>query len=180
MLLDTSGSMRGDKISALKVAAEQFVAQMGEDDYLTLITFATRSQVQIDHQRVRDAREEAITRIRGLGANGNTSLYDTIANAAEVIQNTTSSLTTNALVVLTDGQDTSSTRHSFNQELIDAASANNTTVFTIAYGEDADENVMKRLASQGRGNYYKGTEASIAAIYEEMSAAFGGSAGIGR
>jgi hypothetical protein len=36
------------------------------------------------------------------------------------------------------------------------------------------------MARRTNGNFYLGDEASIAGIYEEMSAAFGGSAGIGR
>ena len=84
------------------------------------------------------------------------------------------------MVVLTDGLDTSSTRYGLNQSLIDAAAANNTTVFTIAYGDDADKNVLSRLASEAKGNFYLGNEANIASIYQEMSAAFGGSVGIGR
>jgi hypothetical protein len=84
------------------------------------------------------------------------------------------------MVVLTDGQDTYSYRYDFDQELIDLASDNDTTVFTIAYGGDADRDVLSGLAFGANGNFYLGDEASIAAIYDEMSAAFGGSAGIGR
>jgi uncharacterized protein YegL len=81
--------------------------------------------------------------------------------------------------VLTDGQDTRSYR--FNAATaMQEATANNATVFTIAYGGDADENTLERLATQANGNYFVGDEASIAAIYEEMSAAFGGSVGVGR
>jgi hypothetical protein len=83
-------------------------------------------------------------------------------------------------VVLTDGMDTSSSRYRFDQQLFELAAANDTTVFTIAYGRDADEQLMADLAFRTNGNYYKGDETSIAAIYEEMSAAFGGAMGVGR
>jgi Ca-activated chloride channel family protein len=180
MLLDTSGSMRGDKIDNVREAAVQFVKQMGEDDFLTLITFSDRPNVLIEHQRVKVARDEAIQRIQDIQARGNTSLYDAIGAAADLIKRTTSTQASNAIVVLSDGQDTSSTRYNFNQSLIDAAAANDTTVFTIAYGDDADKDVLGKLASKAKGNFYLGNEANIGAIYQEMSAAFGGSAGIGR
>ena len=64
--------------------------------------------------------------------------------------------------------------------IIETATANDTTVFTIAYGQDAEREILADLASRANGNFYLGTEASIAAIYQEMSAAFGGSVGIGR
>lgn len=87
---------------------------------------------------------------------------------------------TNALVVLADGQDTISSHYRFDPQLIETATANNTTVFTIAYGADADQKILTELADQANGNFYLGNEANIAAIYQEMSAAFGGSVGIGR
>ncbi|MCZ7673984.1 MAG: VWA domain-containing protein [Chloroflexi bacterium] len=84
------------------------------------------------------------------------------------------------MVVLSDGMDTRSYRHQFNANLIELATANDTTIFTIAYGNDADEEVLSTLALEGNGNFYRGDEASIEAIYDEMSAAFGGSVGVGR
>jgi Ca-activated chloride channel family protein len=180
MLLDTSGSMQGSKIDSVRGAAVQFVKQMGDEDYLTLITFASRTNVLIEHRKVSEVREEAVQRIEEIEASGNTTLYDTIGRAAQVIQRTNSSQTSNAMVVLTDGQDTSSKNYSFGDLLINAAAANNTTVFTIAYGDDADKDVLSDLAGKAQGNFYLGNEANIAGIYQEMSAAFGGSVGIGR
>ena len=81
---------------------------------------------------------------------------------------------------VTDGMDTASEHHSFDDNLMAMATAGDTTVFTIAYGDDADDALLSALAAQGNGNFYRGDEASIAAIYEEMSAAFGGSLGVGR
>ncbi len=134
----------------------------------------------INHARVGDNRQKVINTIQNLEATGDTTLFDAIGDGAAVIAGTTSVDTTNALVVLTDGQDTRSYRYTFNEELIQQATANGTTVFTIAYGSDADEDVLSTLATRANGNFFLGDEASIAAIYEEMSAAFGGSVGVGR
>ncbi len=83
------------------------------------------------------------------------------------------------MVVLSDGLDTSSFRHdaeSAAQTLADTGA----TVFTIAFGGDADEELLQSIALRANGNYFNGDEASIAAIYDEMSAAFGGIVGVGR
>jgi Ca-activated chloride channel family protein len=180
MLLDTSGSMRGSAIDNMLTAAEQFVQQMGEDDYISIIAFSDRPSLLIQHEQVGTSRQKIINTIRGLRAAGDTTLFDAIGDGATVIANTQSVDTANALVVLTDGEDTASTRYGFNSVLIDAATANNTTVFTIAYGGGADEQILRTIADEANGNFYQGDEASIAAIYEEMSAAFGGSVGVGR
>lgn len=180
MLLDTSGSMRGTKIENMRQAAVQFVQQMGDDDHLTLVAFATEPVVLIRHEQVGPAREQIIATIQTLVASGDTTLFDAIGDGAALIAETTSPDSTNAMVVLSDGQDTRSYRYRFNDDLINAAVANNTTIFTIAYGSDADERTMEALAQRANGNFFRGDEASIAAIYEEMSAAFGGSVGVGR
>jgi Ca-activated chloride channel family protein len=179
MLLDTSGSMEGDKIVGMRIAAEQFVQQMGDDDYISIIDFHTQPDVVVYHERVGDKRAEVIAVIQRMVDGGDTSLYDAIASGAQIIDQTTLPQTTNAMVVLTDGQDTNS-RTPFNSDLIARASAHDTTIFTIAYGSDADEGTLQSLATQGNGNFFLGDEASITAIYDEMSAAFGGSVGVGR
>ncbi len=180
MLLDVSGSMNGSKINNMKEAAVQFVEQMGDDDFLTIITFSHELEIAVNHQRVGDGRDKIVSAIERLDAQGDTALYDAIGAGAEFIAETTASQTSNALVVLTDGLDTYSYRYSFNRALVEAAASNDTTVFTIAYGSDADENALQSLAEAAYGNYYQGSEADIAGIYEEMSAAFGGNLGIGR
>jgi Ca-activated chloride channel family protein len=180
MLLDTSGSMRGSAIDNMLTAAEQFVQQMGADDYISIIAFSDQPNLLLEHVQVGESRQKVINTIRSLRAAGDTTLFDAIGDGAAVIASTQSVDTANALVVLTDGEDTASTRYGFNSILIEAATANNTTVFTIAYGSSADENVLMTIASEANGNFYQGDEASISAIYEEMSAAFGGSVGVGR
>jgi Ca-activated chloride channel family protein len=180
MLLDVSGSMRGNKVDSMREAAIQFVNQMGDDDFITIIAFSHELRPIATHAQVGPFRQDIVSAIAELSAEGDTALYDAIGEGAAAIANTTEPDTTNAMVVLTDGQDTYSYRYDFDQELIDLASDNDTTVFTIAYGGDADRDVLSGLAFGANGNFYTGDEASISAIYDEMSAAFGGSAGIGR
>jgi Ca-activated chloride channel family protein len=172
--------MDGDKIRNMRRAAVQFVEQMGDDDYITIVPFSSQPLVLMHHQQVGLARGEAIRTIESMEAGGDTALYDAIGMGANSIASTTSSQTSNAMVVLTDGLDNNSFQYTFDQYLIETATANDTTVFTIAYGDDADREVLAELASQANGNFYPGTEANIAAIYQEMSAAFGGAVGIGR
>ncbi|MDH4137276.1 MAG: VWA domain-containing protein, partial [Anaerolineae bacterium] len=180
MLLDVSGSMDGNKIRNMRQAAIQFVEQMGDDDFITIVAFSSEPIVLIHHQEVGLSRANVIRTIETLEANGDTALYDAIGIGANSIANTTSSQTSNAMVVLTDGLDNNSFQYTFDQYLIETATANATVVFTIAYGDDADREVLAELASRANGNFYLGNEANIAAIYQEMSAAFGGSVGIGR
>jgi Ca-activated chloride channel family protein len=180
MILDRSGSMQGSKIASVRDAAVRFVQQMGDDDFITIISFSSQPTVLIQHQQIRQARASATTAIQGIQAGGSTALYDAIGVGADIIAKTSSSQVSNAMVVLSDGLDNNSVRYRFDEQLVKTATAHDTTVFTIAYGSDADRKVLTDLASRANGNFYLGSEADIAAIYQEISAAFGGSAGIGR
>lgn len=180
MLLDTSGSMRGGKVQGMLEAAEQFVGQMGDNDYLTLIEFYSEADVIVERAKIGDNREELINVIRQMEAGGDTSLYDAIGLGSEVLTDLNSVDTANAMVILTDGQDTSSNTYQFNANLFKGINATNATVFTIAYGRDADDRALEEIADQANGQFFQGDEANIGDIYGEMSAAFGGSVGIGR
>jgi len=180
MLLDTSGSMRGAKMTGMQLAAEQFVAQMGAEDTLSLVEFHSYPDVLANSAQVGPNRAQLIELIRAMQPGGDTTLFDAIGEGARLIAESSSPQATNVMVILTDGVDTASTSYRFDDRLINVATANNTTIFTIAYGRDADQRLMAELATRGAGAYYQGDEASIAAIYEEMAAAFGGAAGVGR
>ncbi|MDJ0756284.1 MAG: VWA domain-containing protein [Ardenticatenaceae bacterium] len=180
MLIDTSGSMDGSKMRNVREAAAQFAEQMGEEDFITLIAFSTSPQVIHERLLIGETRSVVVQSIDRLRADGDTSLYDAIGLAGEIIERTSSPAAANAMIVLTDGVDTISSNYRFDSELINRATANGTTVFTVAYGNDADEDILENLALQANGNYFQGNEADITAIYEEISLAFGGSVGIGR
>ncbi len=180
MLIDTSGSMQGRKIENVKSAAVEFVRQMGDDDRISLITFSSRPTVLAEHQQIGQTRDKIVSILDSLQASGDTALYDAIGQGASLIEETTSPETSNAIIVLTDGLDTGSREYRYGRQLIASATANDTTLFTIAYGSDADEELLMELALEADGNFYLGDEANIAQIYSELSAAFGGSAGIGR
>ncbi len=180
MLLDTSGSMRGSKIDSMKEAAGQFVEQMGDEDTISLIEFYSQPDLLVNKALIGTERERVMQIISNLEPGGDTTLFDAVGDGGAVIGATSSPEASNVMIVLTDGQDTASYRFQFDDQLIATATNNDTIVYTVAYGNDADEEILSDLAARGNGNYYQGDAASIAAIYEEMSAAFGGSLGVGR
>lgn len=181
MLLDTSGSMRGDKIQNMQTAARRFVEQMGDKDKISIISFNDNPYLVVDAITIGKSRPEVDTAIANLNANGNTALFDAVAEGSRQLYRTHNPSHSNVMVVLSDGQDTASTFYTFlTPQMTQPATIVDTTIFTIGYGDNADTQTMSALAQQGNGNYYIGDEASIALIYEEMSAAFGGSVGIGR
>ncbi len=180
MTLDVSGSMAGDKLRSMQSAAAQFVQQMGDADQISLISFSTAPRVLMRAQSIKTARASAVNAINGLVANGNTAIWDSLGESAKLINETKSSARTNVIILLTDGQDNSSRAYQFGEALFKQAASNDTNVYTIAYGGDADNARLDELAKKSGGVSYKGSEANIGKIYQEMSAVFGGNAGVGR
>ncbi len=181
MVLDVSGSMEGAKIEQVRLSAVAFVEQMGDDDRLTVIIFDDQQRVLVPNQRVGDNRQNIINAINTITAGGGTSLYDTIAFAAQGLQKSRRADEVNAMVVLTDGQDTvSSTYTSPDAAFAAVVQASGASVYTIAYGEDADRDILRNIALATNGIAYQGDVSTIGDIYAEISAAFGGSLGIGR
>ncbi|MEN8242381.1 MAG: VWA domain-containing protein [Chloroflexota bacterium] len=187
MVIDTSGSMEGNKLVQVKKAAVDFIENMADSDYISIVVynqteFSSSHPVItiIEHASLKTTRQSAIDAIRRLDAFGPTPLYDSIGISADIIDKTKSSQTSNALVLLTDGMDTASVMHRFNDQLYTLAMANSTAIYTIAFGNDADEEILSELAIMTNGNFYIGDQSNIGDIYQEMTVIFGGGVGIGR
>ena len=181
MVVDTSGSMSGQKIEQVKQSAIEFVGRLGDNDRLTVIAFSDTPRILLSNQPAGSHREQMITAINSLEPGGNTSLFDTIAFASELMAQTRRSEEVNALVVLTDGLDTASHDYtSANQAFGLVVQQAGASVYSVAYGKDADLDTMQKIALATNGIFYKGDVSTIGDIYGEMSAAFGGSLGIGR
>lgn len=62
-LIDTSGSMRGQRIRMVKSATSEFVARLGEDDLLSILEFDTNVELRMAASRDHAAAVEAIQSI---------------------------------------------------------------------------------------------------------------------
>ena len=180
LLIDISGSMRGDKIERVRESASKFVSSMGDDDMLSIVTFSNTPVLNRPQGLVKNIRQPAIDTIKSINATGGTALYDAVAFAADAIQATRSSTHANVIVVLSDGKDTESKTYRMSSELIALAVRDDTRLYTIAYGADADKSTMETLAIRSNGSVFAGDTDNIETIYNDISTAFGGNVGIGR
>ena len=104
IVLDTSGSMAGEKMAAAQAALRRFVYDLlGPQDEVFLYRFDRRPVL------VQDWTENRQALMRGLGsvtASGGTALYDAVADA--VPHAATGSRRKKAVVIISDGNDTNS------------------------------------------------------------------------
>ncbi|GAB4578761.1 MAG: VWA domain-containing protein [Anaerolineales bacterium] len=181
LVIDTSGSMRGDKIKNAVESAVNFVSRLDPDDEVYVITFGGESQDIFQLQaggRAGDVGENLIQTLRGLFADGNTPLYDAVCQGNELVNqlkaehDAAGERRLYGIILLSDGDDTSSnnTQNQMFNCLPTGEDIEGTKIFTIAYGEDADADLMLRIANRTNGQTFVGNPESIDRIYNAISA----------
>ncbi|HEY7499360.1 MAG TPA: VWA domain-containing protein [Vicinamibacterales bacterium] len=104
LIIDTSGSMEGEKWTNAKLALNRFLYELlGREDELFLYRFDNQPELVEEWTTDRDRIANGLARIRPRGA---TSLYDAVAEALPLAQ--TGRHRKKALVVISDGNDTNS------------------------------------------------------------------------
>ena len=104
ILLDTSGSMTADKMSAARSAIDRFIYDLlGPNDELFFMQFANRPDLI---QEWTSDRRRISRAVASVGAQGGTSMYDAIADAVPVAQEGKNRK--KAILVISDGNDTNS------------------------------------------------------------------------
>jgi VWFA-related protein len=130
LLLDTSASME-EKMATAKEAAVGFARRLGPQDLGQLIGIADRVEVLQTFTNDQAALERAI---RKTVANGSTPLYNAIYIALKDLKKiratTEQDVRRQAIVVFTDGADTSSLMDF--DEVLDLARRSETAIYTIA------------------------------------------------
>ena len=179
LLLDISGSMEGDKMKSAVASSVNFVERLDPNDEIYLMVFGGDGDVfELGGGRAGDISEELTDKLNGLFANGGTPLYDGVCSATQRVAELQAAHEANnekrlyGIVVLSDGQDTASvnTQNQMFNCLPSGESVEGTKVFTIAFGEDADADLMLRVANRTNGKTFKGDPTSIESIYNAISA----------
>ena len=104
IVLDTSGSMEGEKMRAAHAALDRFLYDLlGPEDEVFLYRFSYQPRLVHGWTRDRDRLSRAIGGIR---PNGGTALYDAVAEAVSLAEE--GRHRKKAVVVISDGNDTNS------------------------------------------------------------------------
>ncbi|MDZ7376468.1 MAG: VWA domain-containing protein, partial [candidate division KSB1 bacterium] len=162
--MDYSGSMTTQAIKDMETAAHTFVNLMEANDEGAVFKFSSYVQKMIGFTADKNALHSAIN-ASFPGAGYSTALYDAIYNA---ISEAIGKSGRKAVLALTDGKDNASS-HNIDQTIAHA-NQYSTPVFTIGLGSSIDETVLKKIASQTGGEYYRAPSSNdLEAIYKKIS-----------
>jgi Flp pilus assembly protein TadB/Mg-chelatase subunit ChlD len=170
LVIDTSGSMAGDRLTAARAAAADYAAAAPAGMMLGLVTVADRPTVVLPPT---DDRVQFTAAAGRLTAGGGTALYDGIEAALELldpdVRPAAEDLVERRVVVLSDGADTASTTTA---DRFGAALEQSTaTVDAVAFGGGADRARLSDLTGATGGRVIDAADAAaLRSVFRSMAA----------
>jgi Ca-activated chloride channel family protein len=176
LLLDSSASME-DKLPMLQTAATSFVKRLKSNDLAQVIDFDSKVEIKQAFTGNQEELDQAILRT---AAGGSTSLHNAIYIALKELRKVKAvseeDVRRQALIVFSDGEDTSSLI-AFD-EVLDLAKRSETGVYTIALrGTDTQskgfreaEFVMRQLAQETGGrSFFPARVDDLTGVYAQIA-----------
>lgn len=174
LVVDTSGSMRGEKLGQAQIALDVFLEQIqGDIERVGLIQFASGVNTLVHLDEVGNNRGALQSAVAGLRAEGDTALLDGVYEAYRSLEELGDTERINAIVVMTDGQENNSAislRRLVGE--LEEQSPVPVVVFCIAYGGDADIATLQAVAEPTGGQVREGSLETIRDLYKILSTYF--------
>uniref|UniRef100_A0A914W5Z2 Uncharacterized protein n=1 Tax=Plectus sambesii TaxID=2011161 RepID=A0A914W5Z2_9BILA len=178
-VLDKSGSMKGRKFEQMKTAMKTILSEMDETDRVNILMFSdkveqwTQGSVPANAQNV----EEAKRFIDSTEVSGGTNIFAALVKAIELLDADRSDPLATMIVFLTDGQPTIGEKNAnviVDQLTRKNGAASEFSLHSIAFGDDADYALLKRISGRNKGlarKVYEDSDASlqISGFYEEIA-----------
>ena len=178
LVVDTSGSMiEADRLERAKEGLKTFLRQLSPNDHVGLVSFNEEIRPLVPIAPVRRNAGRLRSTIDSLIADGGTAFYDAAIRGFDEIRSLDDRERINAVVLLTDGEDTDSTasvEQAASRMEAQGDSENAVRVFTIAYSASAEgaEEGLRRIAAASGGQPYTGDTEDIELVYRSISSFF--------
>jgi Ca-activated chloride channel homolog len=174
VLLDRSGSMAGAKITSAKLAVKEFIIKLPAENSAGLFSFSDKVAESVPLASLETNSARLQTGVGEILADGTTALYDGLSETLKKLTaNPSNSI--KAIVLLSDGQDTSSktTLNTLINEITASQNSDNPVlIIPIAYGSDADINALNSIARASSTRVLSGDTADINTILQVVSSYF--------
>ncbi|XP_067683851.1 inter-alpha-trypsin inhibitor heavy chain H3-like [Haliotis asinina] len=151
-ILDTSSSMYNGKMDQLKTAMKAILRDLKADDKFNIISFSSRVRYWQSDMAEASNAERAVKYIDSLKSVGWTNIRKGIVSGMAYLSERQRSSEGALIIFLTDGRATAGERNP-NRLLQSVRSANKKDIplYTLAFGKDADWDLVKKLALQNFG-----------------------------
>ncbi|MBI5548344.1 MAG: VWA domain-containing protein [Deltaproteobacteria bacterium] len=156
LVIDTSGSMEGDKLESTKSAARELLMRLEEGDRLAVVGYSDSARRVLSSTRVNEvARARALAAIESIRAGGSTNLSSGVDLAErELLADREGEKLVHRIVLLSDGQ---ANLGEIRPERLFASAAGlrerGVTLSSIGVGVDFNAQLMEGLAEHGGGRF---------------------------
>lgn len=156
LVIDRSGSMKGEKMAYARDASLALVDQLGPQDRLALVSYATDVSVLSESQRASEEVKEGMREaIKGLKAAGGTNISGGYVEAFKQVRDHVDERSISRVILVSDGEaNIGLTNPKALKNLAADYSRRGVSLSTIGVGLDYNEDVMAGMADEGAGNYY--------------------------
>jgi Ca-activated chloride channel family protein len=150
LVLDASGSMSGEKIKRLKDAVKFVIDQLGPDDYISVVRFASSPTILVGSQLAYNAADkQALKRkVDGLDADGGTDIAPAMRLGLAEIKKQMTSNRISRMVLLTDGD---TQNESSCLKMADESGQLGVPVIALGIGTDWKEKLLQDIAARSGG-----------------------------
>jgi Ca-activated chloride channel homolog len=177
LVLDNSGSMGDEnKLEQAKAGLRGFFSNAAPQDRIGLMVFSTRPRLVVPLAPFGSNRARLRGAVAQITPDADTALFQATAASLDLVKRRADTSRINAVVLLTDGQDTAGgiSESQVLQRLQQEGRAETGAVrlYTIAYGADADKGLLERFASATGGKPFVGDTSNIDSVYLSISSFF--------
>jgi Mg-chelatase subunit ChlD len=161
--------MAGQKLEEAKLGVTLLLGRLrgGRGDYAGLLTFSDVVELLVELGPIPNVVHQIIGSVSSLSADGGTALVDGILMALRRMP--AGSRAIRAVVVLTDGCENRSKSSVGNLlSAIAGFGPGAPRVYCLSYGEDADTELLRQIASESNGVAYAGTYFGIEELFERI------------
>jgi Ca-activated chloride channel family protein len=161
VVLDTSGSMDGEKIERAREAVVELVQGMRDDDEVAFVRYSDSAELVQSLSRVGRVRQSLVDRVRGIQAGGGTSIPRGLDAGLDALREAGGGRV-RRVVLLSDGLDDSRVE---SERLASTAFERGITISSMGIGLDFNEFYMGSVARVGHGNFAFVKDASTLASF---------------
>lgn len=178
LIVDSSGSMSGNKLPAVQNTLRYYIDNLGPKETIALIDFDSEIREPVIVSGTAEGKAKGMEFINSLQVQGGTRLYDAALYGRNWLRQNLKPEAINAVVILTDGEDSESqiSLEQLSQELQNSGfnSDQRIAFFTIGYGKEGEFNpqVLEQIAQLNGGYYRKGDPNTIASLMSDLQVEF--------
>jgi Ca-activated chloride channel family protein len=172
LVLDTSGSMAGEKIQQAKAALRYCLERLGNRDRFGLVAFSSEARKFREALAGMEARDDALYHVDRLEATGGTNINEALLAATDLLRGSESGRS--MIIFLTDGLPSTGIQNEGEiRRNMKSANRNGIRVFSFGVGFDVNTKLLDGLAKESNAfsdyiSPQENIEEKVSIFYEKV------------